>query len=118
VSDEQVFAKVFGGEFPVCNEEQKVDLEAAYGKMLEKFPDGQIKYDNNPCTCEVITSLLKGEAVHEIQMSLALKVAQEIYAKKEEIVNLGGLLEQLREGLQKAAMSAPASAGGAKETLH
>jgi len=94
-----VFANVFGVEFPVCNEEQKVRLEAAYA--------GAIEYErNNPdradgCSCELLIDLLtEGTPRNSVILAAfaVAAVAKDLYEKKAKIAFVLQALQAIEMG--------------------
>jgi hypothetical protein len=68
-----VFAKVFGTEdFPVCNETQKAQLEAAY-KEATAYEDVHGVYEG--CMCDLIIALLSDETPRGARIIAAFAVA-------------------------------------------
>ena len=103
-----VYANVFGGQFPVCNEKQKAEIEQAYADLMKRdAAQGGIK-NKHECMCDLIITLLKGEGDFEIQVAAALFISKIIYMEKK-------VVEELSNQLEQVMMMQPSSS---KETVH
>ncbi len=103
-----VIANAFGGEFPVCNEQQKVAIEEGYRKMQEFFESDEGKaYDAKPklCACDMIAGLLNGTLSRGDLISLGLDIARTTYTKKILIHDLENLANEMQN---QALMEGPA----------
>lgn len=101
-----VYANVFGGQFPVCNEQQKAQIEEAYAKLIEQDKTSPIR-QTHECMCDLIIRLLNGGADHSTQISAAMFIAKIIYTEKT-------LIRELYEQMEKMMMMPQ----GNKETVH
>ena len=98
-----VYAEAFGGDFPVCNEKQALEMERAY---KDAVANSEASVDG--CTCDLITTLLSGKATREQMFTAAAAIAQDIYMKKL-------ILSQLTDAMQEAVLKQPVRPG---ETVH
>lgn len=78
-----VFANVFGVEFPVCNEDQKVRMEAAFKDAMEY--DAAHRGEDDGCSCELIIDLLTEGATRSSCILAAFALAEDLYEKKAKI---------------------------------
>jgi hypothetical protein len=92
-------AKVFEVEdMPVCDDDQKLLMEASYKDAMEYGLTEQSKAELNAktCTCALIIRLLNGTATRTDQILLAAEVASDMYKAKHGIVNF---MDMLRRGM-------------------
>lgn len=112
-----IYANAFGGMFPVCSEEQKVRMEAAfnsamdYGKSDENIQREKESAENPECTCDLIIRLLDGSANRSDMISLGASIAKDIYQGK----SLAAALVMAMNALGKTASS---EVPGRKEWLN
>lgn len=84
-------AKAFGAEdFPVCNEEQKAQLEAAF-KEAVAYEDAHGIFEG--CMCDLIIALLSDETPRGARILAAFAVAKEAYTKKAALAQVLSMLE-------------------------
>ncbi len=95
-----IYAKAFGGNFPVCSEQDKAAIEAGYKKAMEwtNSPEGQA-YDSRPteCMCALIGRLLNGTASYGDMVTMGIDMARTVYARKAAADVILGLIEKARE---------------------
>lgn len=86
-----VYANVFGVQFPVCSEEQKQEMEAAYQSALAyEKEQGEFKHD---CACDLITALLAPETPRAATIVAAWGIARDVYSKKQAGLMIQSILE-------------------------
>lgn len=94
-----IYADVFGGKYPVCDEDQKFRLEAAFATVS----DGDLDSRLHKCSCDLIIDLLSPNTTRSTAIEAALAIAKLIYEKKEAA---GMLFDALQEAaLQQAPVS-------------
>ena len=97
---ELVFANVFGVEFPVCSEGQKVRLEAAYKDAIEYELAHPPDEESDGCSCELIIDLLTPGAPRSSCFLAAVAIAKDLYEKKAK-------LAYVLQALQAIEMESP-----------
>lgn len=109
MADEPILcANAFGGEFPVCNEEQKVAIEKGFAKAMEwaAGEDGKAYDSREPeCMCTFIARLMNGEASYGDMVTLASDMARETYLKKRAAVALAGIAGAIQGKMEEMAMA-------------
>lgn len=105
IHDGVVYAEAFGGDFPVCNEKQALEMEKAYAEA-KAATSGEP--ESGDCTCDLIIKLLKGTASRGSMFTAGAAVAQDIYMKKV-------IISGLTRAMEEAVLSQPVRAG---ETVH
>lgn len=87
-----VIANVFGAEdFPVCNETQKAQLEAAYKDAIA-YEDAHGVFPG--CMCDLIIALLSDEEPPRgARILAAFAVAKQAYEKKAALAQILSMLE-------------------------
>lgn len=84
-------ANAFGGNYPVCTEDQAARMEEAFKSALtysEEHGDNVHK-----CSCELIIELLGPNPSRSAVIEAAATIAREVYTKKAMAVSLMSSLE-------------------------
>ncbi len=116
-----IYAKAFGGDFPVCSEKDKAAIEEGYKKAMEwtNSADGQ-EYDSRPseCMCAIIGRLLSGTASYGDMVTIGIDMARNIYARKAAANVIMGLMEKVQEAGLPSMGPEPEFPGKKKEWVN
>jgi len=89
-----IYAEAFGGQFPVCTEEQKTKLEAAFKDAYAYEQEhGTAKHS---CTCDLIIALMQPNVDRKDAIAAAASVARNLYEAKQ---GMEGALHQFLQML-------------------
>jgi hypothetical protein len=103
IKDGTVYASAFGGDFPVCNEEQALAMEAAYADAKANASE-----KDEGCTCDLIIALLNGKATRGQLFTAGAGIAQDIFLKKM-------VMTAMVTAMEDAVLKQPVRPG---ETVH
>ncbi len=106
MSEKPIMAKAFGGEYPVCSEQDKVAIEEGYKKAFAwlESPEGRAEDEatRQECSCAVIGRLLAGTATYTDMVIVGIDMARSVYRRKM----MGEMVLGLMDSLQGAGVQA------------